>query len=76
MAPRIAQAQVDYAPQLDKMKMNYDIARMYSNGWVNETVNDESELAFITAFERDLPLRNISLQEFERRLKKMVTPAQ
>ena len=56
--------------------MNYDIARMYSNGWVNETVNDESELAFITAFERDLPLRNISLLEFERRLKKMVTPAQ
>ena len=76
MGPKIAQAQQDYGPQLDKMKINYDIARMYSNGWVNETVVDESELACITAFERDLPLRNISLLEFERRLKKMVTPAQ
>ena len=74
MAPKIAQAQEDYGPQLDKMKIKYDIARMYSNGWVNETVEDESELSFITAFERDLPLRNISLLEFERRLKKLVIP--
>ena len=57
------------------MKIKYDIARMYSNGWVNETVEDESELCFISAFERDLPLRNISLLEFERRLKKLVIPA-
>ena len=75
MAPKIAQAQVDYGPQLDKVKINYDIARMYSNGWTNETVIDESELHFITSFEKDLPLRNISLIEFERRLKKLVTPA-
>lgn len=48
---------------------------MYANGWTNETVLDESDCAMITAFERELPLRNISLNEFERRLKKMVTPA-
>ena len=48
---------------------------MYANGWVNETVVDESDCAMVTIFERDLPLRNISLTEFERRLKKMVTPA-
>ena len=76
LGPKILEAQSDYGPQLDKAKINYDIARMYTNGWTNETVIDDGELKFITAFERDLPLRNISLQEFERRLKKMVTPAQ
>lgn len=48
---------------------------MYANGWTNETVTDESKIAFITEFEKDLPLRNISLTEYERRLKKLVTPA-
>jgi len=48
---------------------------MYANGWVNETVTDDSDIAFITLFERELPLRNISLTEFERRLKKMITPS-
>ena len=55
--------------------MNYDIARMYANGWVNESVTDDSAVAFVTEFEKNLPLRNISLDEFERRLKKLVTPA-
>lgn len=48
---------------------------MYANGWHNESVVDESKIKFITEFEKDLPLRNISLTEFERRLKKLVTPA-
>lgn len=48
---------------------------MYTNGWVNEDVADDSELKFVTEFEKELPLRNISLTEFERRLKKMITPA-
>ena len=57
------------------MKIKYDIARMYSNGWINETVVDNSSIKFITEFEKDLPLRNISLNEFERRLKKLVRPS-
>lgn len=57
------------------MKIKYDISRMYANGWINESVTDESQIKFITEFEKDLPLRNISLTEFERRLKKLVTPA-
>jgi len=48
---------------------------MYANGWVNESVTDESKIKFITEFEKDLPLRNISLNEYERRLKKLATPA-
>ena len=48
---------------------------MYANGWVNESVTDTSKISFITEFEKDLPLRNISLTEFERRLKKLATPS-
>ena len=48
---------------------------MYANGWINESVTDTSKIAFITEFEKDLPLRNISLTEYERRLKKLVSPA-
>ena len=48
---------------------------MYANGWVNESIVDNSQIKFITEFEKDLPLRNISLTEYERRLKKLVTPA-
>ena len=47
---------------------------MYANGWVNESITDDSDVAFITEFEKELPLRNISLTEFERRLKKLITP--
>lgn len=47
---------------------------MYTKGWVNEGVDDKSTIKFITEFEKDLPLRNISLDEYERRLKKMVSP--
>ena len=48
---------------------------MYANGWVNESVTDTSKISFITEFEKDLPLRNISLTEFGRRLKKLATPS-
>ena len=75
LGPRLEQAQSDYGPQLETAKINYDIARMYANGWVNEAVKDASQIKFITEFEKDLPLRNMSLNEFERRLKKLVTPA-
>lgn len=74
VGPKIAQAQRDYAPQLDIASQQYDIARMYANGWTNESVTDTSSIKFITEFEKQLPLRNISLTEYERRLKKLVTP--
>lgn len=47
---------------------------MYALDYRNEDVVDESEVKFITEFEKELPLRNISLVEFERRLKKLVSP--
>jgi len=39
-----------------------------------EAVIDTSKTKFITEFEKMLPLRNISLNQFERRLKKLATP--
>ena len=48
---------------------------MFAQGWVNESVTDNSDIAFITEFEKELPLRNISLTDFERILKKLVTPS-
>ena len=41
----------------------------------NEAVIDESPLKFVTNFEKSLPLREISLVEFERRIKKLVVPS-
>ena len=41
----------------------------------NEPIEDESKIKFITEFEKTLPLREISLVEFERRIKKLVTPS-
>jgi len=49
--------------------------KMYTSGFVNESVKDTGELKFLTEFEKELPLRNISLIEFERRLKKCVVPS-
>ena len=74
LGPKWEQAKQDYAPQIDNAKVNYDIARMYANGWIIESVVDETRTKFITEFEKSLPLRNISLTEYERRLKKLVTP--
>ena len=42
MGPKMTQAQSDYGPQLDRAKINYDIARMYANGWTIESVVDTS----------------------------------
>lgn len=48
---------------------------MYALNYRNESVTDTSIVKFITEFEKDLPLRNISLVEFERRLKKLISPS-
>jgi len=50
------------------------MVKMRAQGHSLETVKDESAVAFISAFESSLPLGSISLNEFERRLKKLVTP--
>jgi hypothetical protein len=48
---------------------------MFANGYVNETVYDEGRCKFVTEFEKMLPLRQISLEEYEERLYRNLTPA-
>lgn len=74
LQPKIDQARIDYAPQLLASKKKYESAKMLASGYSNESVSDSSNTSFITDFEWDLPLRHISLVEFERRLKKLVCP--
>eukprot|EP00351_Strombidinopsis_sp_SopsisLIS2011_P000375 CAMPEP_0116880960 /NCGR_PEP_ID=MMETSP0463-20121206/13003_1 /TAXON_ID=181622 /ORGANISM="Strombidinopsis sp, Strain SopsisLIS2011" /LENGTH=106 /DNA_ID=CAMNT_0004532289 /DNA_START=181 /DNA_END=501 /DNA_ORIENTATION=+ len=47
---------------------------MRSQGYAPDDVKDCSRTAMITEFEKLLPLRKITLVEFERRLKKLVSP--
>lgn len=48
---------------------------MFASGYTNETVYDDGRCKFVTEFEKMLPLRQISLEEYERRLYRNVTPA-
>jgi hypothetical protein len=48
---------------------------MFAKGYYNETVYDEGRCKFVTEFEKMLPLRNMSLEEYEQRLYKNITPA-
>ena len=41
-------------------------------GYTVEKVEDKSETGFITDFEFTLPLKKIDIDEYERRLKKLV----
>jgi hypothetical protein len=63
-----------YAPQLAEANRLYYKGLDRAKGYTNEYVEDESTIKFITEFEKTLPLKDISLVEFERRIKKLVTP--
>lgn len=66
---------VAYAPQISEAGRQYEqFQNTYVYGYVNEEVKDETSIRFITEFERTLPLKEIALVEFERRIKKLVTP--
>jgi len=45
---------------------------MFASGYTNESINDDGKCRFVTEFEKNLPLRHISLLEYEERLKKDV----
>ena len=48
---------------------------MMAQGYAPDNVTDTSKTKMITDFEATLPLRKITLVEFERRLKKLVNPS-
>jgi len=67
---------VRYAPELEAAGEYYDKqSNFYMYGYCNEEVKDDSPVRFITEFEKILPLREIALVEFERRIKKLMNPA-
>jgi hypothetical protein len=57
------------------MKQKYEDARLKYKGYKAEKIFDSTETGFITDFEYTLPLKKIDIDEFERRLKKLVEPA-
>ncbi len=56
------------------MKQKYEDARLKYKGYKVEKISDSGELGFITDFEFELPLKKVDIDEYERRLKKLVEP--
>ena len=58
------------------MKKKYDAGRLKVKGYKapGEGVEDRTEMAYITEFERKLPFGLIDIDEFERRVKKLSDP--
>jgi len=46
--------------------------KLKSKGYNIDILNDASELAAVTTFERNLPICKVGLDDYERRLKKLV----
>lgn len=63
-----ANGPVGYAPEKDSAAVKWYLTKLYTQGFVNEIIEDVSHMSFVTEFEKILPLRNISLDEFEARL--------
>lgn len=56
------------------MKEQYEIAKMKMLQYKPEVIEDKSATCMITKFEESLPLKKMTIDEFERRLKKLVDP--
>ncbi|MFS8159276.1 MAG: hypothetical protein ACMG6E_03520, partial [Candidatus Roizmanbacteria bacterium] len=66
------EAKVTYAPQLEYAKIKYDQAKLKVKGYSPPNVDDKSETGMISHFEKRLKFGAVDIDEFERRLKKLV----
>jgi hypothetical protein len=57
------------------MKEKYADARVKYKGYKVEKISDTSETGFITDWEFNLPLGKIDIDDYERRLKKLIDPS-
>jgi hypothetical protein len=57
------------------MKEKYADVRVKAKGYKVEKINDTSETGFITDWEFNLPIRKIDIDDYERRLKKLIDPS-
>lgn len=60
-----------YGPSV---KEQYEIAKMKMQQYKPEKIEDNTQTQMITKFEESLPLKRMTIDEFERRLKKLVNP--
>ena len=68
---KYAEAKEKYGPQL---KEKYEEAKMKMQSYRPEKIEDNSTTSMITRFEETIPLRRMTIDEYERRLKKLADP--
>lgn len=66
------EAKEQYGPTL---KEKYEEAKMKMQSYRPEKIDDNSQTAMITKFEETIPLRKMTIDEYERRIKKLADPA-
>lgn len=69
---KLDKAKENYSAYKEKAREKYDEAKLKYKGYGVQQINDTSETGVITKFEFELPLTRVSLDEFERRVKKFV----
>ena len=63
-----------YAEYSLRTKVNYELAKNRLKGYREQIVTDDSETGIVTRWEDTLALKKVSLDDFERRIKKFATP--
>ena len=75
MARKYSEAKVKYGPEVERMKRKAEEKRMTLKGYSVDKIEDTSATGFITEFEFYLPLKKIDIDDYERRLKKLIKQA-
>ena len=72
MKSKLEDAKVQYANAKVLARDKYDEMKLKNQGYGASLVVDNTETGSITQFENDLPLQRVALDDFERRIKKLV----
>ena len=75
VARKYEAAKVKYGPEVERMKRKAEEKHMTLKGYSVDKIEDNSLTGFITEFEFYLPLKKIDIDEYERRLKKLIKQA-
>lgn len=68
---KIAEAKESYGPAVNEA---VELAKMKMSTYRPEKIEDNSQTVMITKFEETIPLRKMTVDEFERRLKNLIDP--
>ena len=61
-----------YAAAKEKARIKYDESKLRWKGYREQLVEDESETGIITKFEDKMVIKKVSIDEFDRRIKKFI----